>query len=66
LSLNWKNAAEEFATSLARVGIRALQPDPAQADAWIKQNRIYPYAMPEINAYVVASRHRFSDWSRSD
>ena len=34
--------------------------------AWIKQNRIYPYAMPEINAYAVASRHRFSAWSRSD
>ena len=49
-----------------RVGIRALQPGPAQADAWIKQNRIYPYAMPEINAYAVASRHRFSAWSCSD
>ena len=60
------NAAEEFATSLARVEIRSLQPDPAQADAWIKQNRIYPYAMPEINAYAVASRHRFSAWSCSD
>jgi hypothetical protein len=29
------------------VGTRALQPDPAQADAWIKQNRIYPYSQKD-------------------